>query len=205
LEAGIDLSLRRSYSGRMRWDALFDDLESQLDESDRLGFESEISDRTRAELAVLGLTERLRGALGLEVGVLLACGESFQGILVHAGAEALVLHQAQHQILVPYAAVTRYSGLGRLSRQEPSCVRRSLGLAHSLRALAAGRSEVTLMLVNGGGTLRLEGVIDRVGQDYLDLAAVRPGEARRPGQVMHVATVPFSSLAAVTSRPSDGL
>ena len=45
----------------------------------------------------------------------------------------------------------------------------------------------------------MTGVIDKVGRDYLDLAALRPGEARRAPQVGHVRTVPFSALAAIRS------
>lgn len=189
----------RPYSGRMRWDALFNDLESQLAESDRLSLDAEVSERARAEEVGIGLADRLRAALGCLVGVHLSGGETLHGTLGHAGADALVLRDDPHQILVPYAAVARYVGLGRFSRSEPSQVRRALGLAHSLRALARGRAVLTVTLGSGGGAVRLEGVIDRVGRDYFDLAAVVPGEPRRSLQVTGVSTVPFAALAAIRS------
>ena len=45
----------------MRWNALFDDLEAQLAEAEVLGRESEVSERARAELASIGMADRLRG------------------------------------------------------------------------------------------------------------------------------------------------
>ena len=189
----------------MRWDALFNDMESQLAESEQLALESEISERTRAEFVEMDLVGRLRGALGYQVTVFLACGESFRGTLSYAGAEALVLEENQHQVLIPHAAAVRYAGLGRLSLDEGSSVRRSLGLAHSLRALARDRSELSIILTTSSGAVRVEGVIDRVGKDYVDVAAVVPGEPRRASHVTQVSTVPFAALAAVRSRRSDGL
>ena len=35
----------------MRWDALFNDIESQFAESDRLSLEAEINERARAEMS----------------------------------------------------------------------------------------------------------------------------------------------------------
>lgn len=192
------------YACRMRWDSLFNDMESQFAEADRLSLEAEISERTRIEMVNIELADRLRAALGCRLDVHLLCGESIRGTLSHAGADALVLDEDQHQILVPYAAAARYVGLGRLSHAEVSVVRRAIGLAHSLRGLARNRTELALTLGTAAGSVRVEGVIDRVGKDYIDLAAVIPGEARRSHQVSQVSTIPFAALAAVRSRrPND--
>jgi hypothetical protein len=184
----------------MRWDALFDDLESQFAESDRLALESEVNERARAETVGLELADRLRGVMNCRLTVYLASGESLSGILSHAGADALVLHEEQHQILIPYAAAARYSGLGRLSTAEASSVRRKLGLSHALRAMARDRAELSVVIGSGAGSVRLAGVIDRVGKDYFDLAVLTPGEVRRSRQVGQVATIPFTALQAIRSR-----
>jgi hypothetical protein len=184
----------------MRWDALFNDLESQFAEHDRLALDAEIGERTRAEMVGLALADRLRGALGCRLSVHLASGESFSGTLMHAGADALVLHEEQHQILIPYAAALRYAGLGRLSAAENSSVRRRLGLSHALRGMARDRAELSVLIGNAAGSARLTGVIDRVGKDYVDLAVLSPGEVRRSGQVSQVATIPFAALGAIRSQ-----
>lgn len=188
------------YAGRMRWDALFNDIESQLADSDALSLEAEINERARAEMVHLGLPDRLRGAVGLEITAHLHCGETVHGTLTHAGADALVLDAGRNQLLVPYWAAARYVGLGRLSVAEPSTVRRAIGLAHALRGLARDRAELSVTVGNSSGSARLAGVIDRVGKDYIDLASVVPGEARRNHQVSQVSTVPFASLAIIRSQ-----
>jgi hypothetical protein len=51
----------------------------------------------------------------------------------------------------------------------------------------------------------MRGVIDRVGTDHFDLAVTMPGEVRRSGNVVSVATVPFQSLAALRSLRGQDL
>jgi hypothetical protein len=190
----------------MRWDALFSDIEAQFAEGERLAVDAEISERARAETAAVALGDRLRGSLNSHVSVHLACGRVFEGILSHAGADALVLNELRHQVLVPYGAVARYAGLGRVSVAEASQVRRRIGLAHALRGLARDRADlaVTLRHVPERDS-GLAGVIDRVGSDFFDLALVTPGEARRASQVRQVATVPFEALGAIRSSSAGEL
>lgn len=201
---GIDLPLAPSYALRMRWDALFEDLEGQLAEPGRLALDAEISDRVRAEMVNIALADRLRGSLGCVVAAHLTCGEAVQGTLQHAGADALLLVAGGYQMLIPYAAVGRYVGIGRHSAAEESTVRRKIGLAHALRSLARDREELVVVLSAGEGAMRLAGVIDRVGKDFLDLAAVAPGEARRSGRVTEFSTIPFAAVAMVRSSRGDG-
>jgi hypothetical protein len=188
----------------MRWNALFDDLEAQIAEADALGRESEISERSRADTASIALADRLRGSLGRHIGVHLVSGSAFTGTLSHAGADSLVLDEAVHQVLIPYAAISHYLGLGRIAVGEPSSVRRKLGLASALRSLARDRAGLTVLMARGAaaGEMRIPGVIDRVGRDFFDLAITPPGEARRSSNVADVATIPFGALLALRSmRP----
>ncbi|WP_457962923.1 hypothetical protein M1E17_15725 [Arthrobacter sp. D1-29] len=188
----------------MRWDALFSDIESQFAENSRLSLEAEITERSRVETASIELVDRLRGSLGAQVAVHARSGTVFEGTLAHAGADALVLHEARHQVLIPYRAVERYVGLGRLSWGEPSQVRGRIGLASALRGMSRDRSELVVILTQGDGQNRLAGVIDRVGKDFLDLAIMSPGEARRVSHVNQVSTIPFASLSAIRSpRPGE--
>ena len=185
----------------MRWDALFNDLEAQFAEGGKLSMEAEISERARADAAGVSVADRLRGSLGMLVKVHLESGAVFEGALTYAGADAFVLNDKRQQVLIPHGAVSRYAGLGRFSVGEPSAVRRRIGLSNALRALARDRSELTVTL--RGRDIRdsgLTGVIDRVGLDYIDVAVVRPGEARRASDVGQVSTIPFSALAAIRSR-----
>jgi hypothetical protein len=184
----------------MRWDALFGDMEAQFSEAAKLAVEAEISERARAEAASVVLADRLRGGLGSRLAVHLFGGRTFEGVLSHAGADALVLDEVRHQVLIPYGAVAHYAGLGRISLEEPSQVRRRIGLSHALRGLARDRAGLVVILRHGPADgSGLTGVIDRVGADFVDLALVGPGEARRAPQVRRVATIPFESVGAVRS------
>lgn len=184
----------------MRWDALFEDMEAQLASVDRLELESEIAERSRADVAGVDVADRLRGSLGLLVAVHLGAGTVFEGTLGHVGAESLVINDHRHQMLIPLAAVSYYHGLGRFAMAEPSSVRRKLGLASALRGLARDRADVAVTFAGATqGAAGLSGVIDRVGRDYFDVALTRPGEVRRAANVTQVASVPFSSLAALRS------
>lgn len=183
----------------MRWNALFQDLELQLAEAGILDLESEVAERSRADTAAIALDDRLRGSVGCRVSVHLGSGQVFAGTLTHAGSESLVIDEALHQVLVPYAAVGHYSGLGRFAVAEASPVRRGLGLASALRGLARDRAELTVLVAGRLRDAQLQGVIDRVGRDFFDLALTLPGEARRAGRVADVATVPFQALDALRS------
>ncbi len=201
----MTLVARHAYADAMRWDALFDDLETQLAASERLDLDVEIAERTRTESAAVELADRLRGSLGLLIVVELASGSTFQGTLSHAGSQALVLDEPTHQVLVPYASAVRYLGLSRLAVPEPSKVRQRLGLASALRGLARDRTGLAV-LISGGltGETTLHGVIDRVGRDYLDLAVTGGGEDRRAANVRQLATIPFAALAGIRSARAPG-
>ncbi len=182
----------------MRWDALFNDLETQLADYQRQDLDAEIAERALADAAAVLVSDRLRGSVGLGIRIHLASGAVFDGELSHAGSEALVLDQPRHQLLVPYAAVLTYHGLSRMALAEPSVVRQRLGLASALRGLAAGRERIDVLLA-GGPEAALPGFIDRVGRDYFDLAEAACAGGRHPAGGRKLATIPFTSLIGVRS------
>ncbi|MFD5276782.1 hypothetical protein ACFWIX_04385 [Pseudarthrobacter sp. NPDC058362] len=176
-----------------------------MTEQDHLVLDAEVSDRVRAELVGIGIVDRLRGSVNCRLTVYLLCGEAVHGVLRHAGADAMVLDEGKHQVLVPYMSVAHYSGLGRLAPGERSGVKRRLGLAHALRGLARDRAGLSVTVGAGAPSIRLDGVIDRVGADYFDLALVAPGEVRRKAHVQQVSTVPFTAVSLVRSRVGGAL
>ncbi|MFE4197807.1 hypothetical protein ACFRJ9_18275 [Paenarthrobacter sp. NPDC056912] len=185
----------------MRWDSLFFDLESQIYAERALAGESEISERARVEYAGVELTDRLRGAAGTEVRLVLIDGSAIRGGVGHVGSEWLVLAEGGRQWFVPYASVVSYQGLGRLARKPASRTRLSLGIASALRVLARDRAELMVHLaVRAEGGRTVQGVIDRVGRDYFDLAVIPQGEARRAGSVATVMTIPFAAFIALCSQ-----
>ncbi|UKA48507.1 hypothetical protein LFT48_13745 [Arthrobacter sp. FW305-123] len=190
----------------MRWDSLFRDLEGQLANTRALEVESEITERARVESAGIEVADRLRGARGAEIKIVLIGGQTIRGRLNHVGSQWLILAEGARQWLLPYSSVLSYQGLGRVALKPESQIQQSLGIASALRALAQDRTEVVVHLkASAGEGFGLQGVMDKVGRDFFDLAVVLHGEVRRAGNVTAVMTIPFSSLAALCSAGNQDL
>lgn len=186
----------------MRWELLFADLEAQasaLESAERSG---EVDERARMELARIRLLDRLGPAVGLEVRVRCPAGVIVAGTLVRTGSQWLLIDElAGRQALVALAVVMAVTGAGRLAAAPESMglVESRLGIRHALRGIARDRSAVRIDLVDGTG---LDGTIDRVGADFLELALHAAGEYRRRVDVRDVAVVALSAIAVVR-RTSD--
>ena len=177
----------------MRWERLFADLAAQFDAAEEAEFAGEVADRSRRELALVKLADRMRSAEG-EVQLGLAAGETARGAVVGCGADWLLLADDGVETLVVLAAVAWVRGLSSAADTTASVVTARLGLGHALRGIARDRAETTVLLTTG---TRLTGTIDRVGADFVDLAEHPAGEARRASAVQSLRTLPFSSLASL--------
>ncbi len=183
----------------MRWTALFEDLEAQLEAADAAELEAEVRDRTRSEFARIDLMARLRSAVGSSLDVQLRSGDRLRGTLASRGADWLLVHADDggaplRELLVPLRAVLVLRGLGPASQAAGSVtdgasggpVAGRLDLRSVLRGIARDRTPVRV--TTDDGTL-LGGVVGRVGADHLEL----PAESRdRSGPV-----VPFAGLSLV--------
>jgi hypothetical protein len=183
----------------MRWQALFGDLEAQLEAASAAELAGEVAERTRIEAGRVGLGDRLAGALGGSVVVAVPGHGPLRGRLTDTGADWLLLEDdTRREALVPFAAVLSVSGLSRAAGtpQEPSRVARALDLRRALRGLVRDRAGVALGLRDG---TTVTGTLDRVGTDHVDLAEHPPGEARRAAAVRGVRLVPLTALVVVRS------
>ena len=184
----------------MRWDRLFDDLESQLEASQAADLSAEVAERARREAALVRLVDRLRPAVGLELTVHVAGSGAVRGRLLDRGSDWLLLDEAgERQALVALAAVLTVAGVGSRTAVADSegAVAKRLDLRWALRGLARSRTGVALVLVDG---TQVTGTLDRVGADHLDLAEHGLGEARRAGAVRAVRLVPLAALGLARSR-----
>lgn len=184
----------------MRWERLFADLEAQLTAAEQAELAGEISDRTRRELARVRLVDRLREAEGTSVDVGLGAAGTVTGRVARVGVDWLLLDRTPGatETLVPLMAVTTLRGLGARSaaRDSGGRVFARTGLGHALRAVARDRAQVSVLLRDGGA---VAGVVDRVGEDHLDLVERAAGEPRRPGAAAGARTVSLAAIAAVRS------
>lgn len=190
----------------MRWDKLFDDLESQLEreltaEELDLGAEEE-----RLRLGRLGIRDRIAALEHDELVVWFADGARLRVRSVALGRDwfsADVVDDAarRRQVLVPLHAVTGVTvpqgrvaaSLARTSEEGPTALAARLGLGFVLRDLCRRRRAVELEL----GTSTLHGTIDRVGRDHLDLALHEPGAARRDDAVTELRIVALGAIRLI--------
>lgn len=181
----------------MRWDQLFTDLEAQADALAAQQRAGEVGELVRAELARLALVDRLRAAIGTVLSVGCLGGARISGVAARVGPDWLLLDDRDgREIVLALASVSSVSGLGRATTPAGSAgpVGARLGLRSVLRGIGRDRSLVSLQLVDGS---RLDGTIDRVGADFLELATHPGGEFRRRGEVRDVPAVPLTAIALV--------
>ncbi|HEU0181925.1 MAG TPA: hypothetical protein VFR16_07030 [Agromyces mariniharenae] len=195
----------------MRWDLLFDDLESQLDQEQRDEERALALEEERLRLARLTLRDRLTalshagdgGPIAIRVELVggtelqvrpLAFGRDWMSATV---AEA---GRGPGQCLVPLGAIAAVlpsrSQVG--SSVEPgtegsSRLSERIGLPFVLRDLCRRRTPIHLTTEDG----RVHGTIDRVARDHLDLAVHEPGTARRDRDVRGIRIVPIGRIVLV--------
>src|SRR4051794_28071769 len=96
----------------MRWEELFSDLESQLEQQEAAELSAEITDRTRREAGALRLCDRLAAARGADLAVTLVGAGAVSGTLREVGADWLLLEEiGRRELLVHTDAVISLAGL----------------------------------------------------------------------------------------------
>ena len=182
----------------MRWQALFDDLEAQLEAAQAAELQGEVRERARTAQGRVRTVDRLGAAPGSPLVVHVPGAGALHGTLRDAGVDWLLLEEhGGREALVPLHAVLSVAGLPRgAAPPDEGVVARSLDLRWALRGLVRDRAGVALVLRDG---TVVPGTLDRVGADHVDLAEHAPGEVRRAGAVRGVRLVPLRALAVVRS------
>ena len=196
----------------MRWDDLFDDLESQLEQE--LGAEEGdlLAEEERLRLGRLTLRDRLiamsRAGDGMPDQLKLAMRDGsvvtvavgsigrdwLVGEMVGARRGSCVVPLAAVAALLPSPEQLARSMTVEPAGESPVSLSARLGLAFVLRDLCRRRAAVD---VSTASSERLHGTIDRVGRDHLDLAEHEPGVPRRAASVGRIRILPFGELHLV--------
>lgn len=157
----------------VRWDELFADMEAQLAQAEQRSVELEAAETARAELSRLTLAERLSAHRNRMVRLLPAHGDVLEGELTDIGAGWAVIRERHFQHLVPLHSVVWWEGLHRkFEIINERAVLRKLGMGHVLRALAASRAHVRVLLLDPSARGDLEGTLDAVGHDFSILPCI---------------------------------
>lgn len=193
----------------MRWQNLFDDLESQLETELGADEVDLLAEEERLRLGRLSLRDRLRALHEAD-------GAALLGVTVRGGHRIALTVEAigrdwlageldagiLRSAIVPFSALASLDPVGAQlagslradsAPEPPTALSARLGLAFVLRDLCRRRAAVELHV----GPERLHGTIDRVARDHLDLAEHAPGEPRRIAAVARIRIVAFAALDLV--------
>jgi hypothetical protein len=183
----------------MRWDDLFDDLDRQFEVLTDAAEDAQVAEEIRLEFGRVSLTERLTGALGTVVRLRLAGTSTVTGRLAKVGPDWLLIEESgTADVLVARSAVATVERASLRTGLPLDAVGSRFDLRKGLRAVARDRAAVT---VHTGHSVEIAGTIDRVGHDFIEVAAHAPGEVRRAGAVRGVVLIPLATLVMVRSVP----
>jgi hypothetical protein len=180
---------------------VFDEPEAEFEAGLRREAEQEAVAAVRAELGATVLWEQLARRIDSETTVL-AAARIFRGTAVASYPEFLVLRAddgTEHLIRYSPAISVALPPEPPSLRPTPPPGARRYQFALALRELARRREPVRVELVDGA---RVDGTIEAVGSDYLELAEHDPGEARRRTAVRARRFVGFAAVVAVTLPPA---
>ncbi|MCD2444008.1 hypothetical protein LQ757_17130 [Agromyces sp. SYSU K20354] len=195
----------------MRWDLLFDDLESQLDREQRDEERALAIEGERLRLGRLTLRDRLTAISRTTDG-----GDVIVRVELHGGvvmalrplafgrdwmsAESRAAGRRSRQCVVPLSAIAAV--LPSRSQLDPSLepvpessarLAERIGLPFVLRDLCRRRTPVRLTTVD----CIVHGTLDRVARDHVDLALHEPGSPRRERELQGYRIVPLARVVLI--------
>lgn len=177
-----------------RFDALLPGIAAEMAARDAAGDDVLAADLALAEVAQVGLLDRIRAVESVVIEVIghAAVGGRVLGV----GRDVVLLRADDAEWAIPLWGMGAVVGLS-ASAVVPASARDRLGFSAILREWADAQAPVRLARV---GAAPLTGTIDRVGRDHLDLAEHDPGEPRRPGSVRRIAAVPLGAISGMSRR-----
>lgn len=192
-----------------RWERLALDLEAQAAAWETAERAGEIAERQRIEAGRMRLIDRLRPSGSVSSSeprqgavmpvVVLTCtgGVHIRGVLVRAVSDAVIVAEdGGREALVSLPCILSVTGVSRLAAEpdHEGTVASRIGLRHLTRSVVRDRSVVRVHLVDGSV---LDGTLDRVGADFVEIALHPAGEPRRRDTVRDTAVVALSAVVAI--------
>jgi hypothetical protein len=174
----------------------FEELEAEFEAGLRREAEQEAAAAIRAQAGEIPLWEQLARRSGTEA-VVRAGSRLLRGTLLTVYPDFLVLQQpdgGQHLIRFQAATVALPPSPPAL-QPAPDAAARRFRFALAMRELARRREPVRVELADGN---TVDGTIETVGSDHLELAEHQAGEARRETAVRARRFAAFAAIAFVT-------
>lgn len=190
------------------------DIEARLASERAWELEQDTRQIARVQYSTIALDDRLLAQKGGPIRVCATDMQVYEGTLDTVGEEWISIESRGESILVPLRGMLWWEGGRAPGRAEVHPGRYRMKIQLALRALAVAREPVRLSLE--GGAVSYDGVIERVGADFLELRLLNGGQypriyergsyahesrdARAPG--VGVRIIPLARLSAVIARIS---
>lgn len=190
------------------------DIEARLASERAWELEQDARQVARVQYSTITLDDRLLAQKGGPVRVCATDMQVYEGNLDMVGEEWINLESHGESILIPLRGMLWWEGGRAPGRAEIRPGRYRMKLQLALRALGVAREPVRLSLE--GGTVSYDGVIERVGADFLELRLLNEGqypriyergsysrgprEVRAPGAGVRI--IPLARISAVIARIS---
>ena len=190
------------------------DIEARLASERAWELEQDTRQIARVQYSTSALDDRLLAQKGGPIRVCATDMQVYEGTLDTVGEEWISIESRGESILVPLRGMLWWEGGRAPGRAEVHPGRYRMKMQLALRALAVAREPVRLSLE--GGAVSYDGVIERVGADFLELRLLNGGqypriyergsyahesrEARAPGAGVRI--IPLARLSAVIARIS---
>lgn len=190
------------------------DIEARLASERAWELEQDTRQIARVQYSTIALDDRLLAQKGGPIRVCATDMQVYEGTLDTVGEEWISIESRGESIIVPLRGMLWWEGGRAPGRAEVHPGRYRMKMQLALRALAVAREPVRLSLE--GGAVSYDGVIERVGADFLELRLLNGGqypriyergsyarescEARAPGAGVRI--IPLARLSAVIARIS---
>lgn len=190
------------------------DIEARLASERAWELEQDTRQIARVQYSTIALDDRLLAQKGGPIRVCATDMQVYEGTLDTVGEEWISIESRGESILIPLRGMLWWEGGRAPGRAEVHPGRYRMKMQLALRALAVAREPVRLSLECGA--VSYDGVIERVGADFLELRLLNGGQypriyergsyahesrdARAPG--VGVRIIPLARLSAVIARIS---
>lgn len=177
-----------------RFDELFAGLAAQADAERAADDDIAVAEVERAAWSEVALIDRMRAVTTAVIEVV--DHGPVGGEVTEVGRDTVILSADDGEWVIPMWGIAAVIGTGERV-ESPTRVAGRLGFAAVARQWSQERSVVRV--IRRGGP-PLDGTIDRVGVDHLDLAEHDPGVPRRPAEVRRTLALPLTAISALRRR-----
>ncbi len=153
------------------------DIEARLASERAWDMEQDARQVARVHYSTITLDDRLLAQVGVPIRICATDMQTYEGKLEMVGEEWVSIEARGENIIIPLRGMLWWEGGIAPGRADIRPERYRMKIQLALRSLAMAREPVRLSLE--GGTVSYDGMIERVGADFLELRLLNGGTSTR--------------------------